>query len=227
MSWSHAAAWRWSAARLLGCGVAGVRRCPARRRAVTGPQAAARHGTPAHGLMFPTAFGNPSDPDTFSRLFSCLAKETGLGHWHPHQLRHSGASLMLAQGTRSTSSPKSSATPASRSPRTSTDTCWRATAAPPPPALSWGNCPRWLPGRLPKTPKTPVEDQKTKGPDGLIPTQGPFSCRADEGNRTPDLLFTRDFETVHRCPPPSWTPAQSCLWSVPTPEASRLVQSGC
>ncbi|MEV4111416.1 tyrosine-type recombinase/integrase [Nonomuraea sp. NPDC049695] len=23
----------------------------------------------------------------------------GLGHWHPHELRHSGASLMLAQGT--------------------------------------------------------------------------------------------------------------------------------
>ncbi|WP_346103369.1 site-specific integrase [Nonomuraea maheshkhaliensis] len=51
-----------------------------------------------HGLMFPTAFGNPSDPDTFSHLFSRLAKKTGLGHWHPHELRHSGASLMLAQG---------------------------------------------------------------------------------------------------------------------------------
>ncbi|MEV4105949.1 divalent cation tolerance protein CutA [Nonomuraea sp. NPDC049649] len=25
-----------------------------------------------HGLMFPTAFGNPSDPDTFSHLFSWL-----------------------------------------------------------------------------------------------------------------------------------------------------------
>ena len=24
----------------------------------------------------------------------------GLGHWHPHDLRHSGASLMLAQGVR-------------------------------------------------------------------------------------------------------------------------------
>ena len=24
---------------------------------------------------------------------------SGLGHWHPHELRHSGASLMLAQGT--------------------------------------------------------------------------------------------------------------------------------
>ncbi|MER7500411.1 tyrosine-type recombinase/integrase [Nonomuraea pusilla] len=52
-----------------------------------------------HGLMFPTAFGNPSDPDTFSHLFSKLAQSAGLGHWHPHELRHSGASLMLAQGT--------------------------------------------------------------------------------------------------------------------------------
>ncbi|MCF6475738.1 site-specific integrase [Nonomuraea sp. MG754425] len=52
-----------------------------------------------HGLMFPTAFGNPSDPDTFSHLFSRLAKKAGLGHWHPHELRHSGTSLMLAQST--------------------------------------------------------------------------------------------------------------------------------
>jgi integrase len=52
-----------------------------------------------HGLIFPTLFGNPSDPDTFSHLFSKLAQKAGLGHWHPHELRHSGASLMLAQGT--------------------------------------------------------------------------------------------------------------------------------
>ncbi|MEV4242545.1 tyrosine-type recombinase/integrase [Streptosporangium canum] len=52
-----------------------------------------------HGLIFPTSFGNPSDPDTFSHLFSKLAQKAGLGHWHPHELRHSGASLMLAQGT--------------------------------------------------------------------------------------------------------------------------------
>jgi hypothetical protein len=51
------------------------------------------------GLMFPTTFGNPSDPDTFSHLFSKLAKKADLGHWRPHELRHSGASLMLAQGT--------------------------------------------------------------------------------------------------------------------------------
>ncbi|MGJ6968392.1 tyrosine-type recombinase/integrase [Streptosporangium sp. G11] len=52
-----------------------------------------------HGLIFPSMLGNPSDPDTFSHLFSKLARKAGLGHWHPHELRHSGASLMLAQGT--------------------------------------------------------------------------------------------------------------------------------
>ncbi len=43
--------------------------------------------------------GNPSDPDTFSHLFSKPAQKAGLGHWHPHELRHSGASIMLTQGT--------------------------------------------------------------------------------------------------------------------------------
>ncbi|MEV4672134.1 site-specific integrase [Actinomadura sp. NPDC049382] len=52
-----------------------------------------------HGLVFPSEVGTPTDPDNFSHTFSKLAKRAGLGHWHPHELRHSGASLMLAQGT--------------------------------------------------------------------------------------------------------------------------------
>ena len=36
-------------------------------------------------------------PDT-SRI-ARLCEQAGLGHWPPHELRHSGASLMLAQGT--------------------------------------------------------------------------------------------------------------------------------
>lgn len=43
--------------------------------------------------------GTPLDPDNFSHRFSALCQRAGLGHWHPHELRHSGASLMLAQGT--------------------------------------------------------------------------------------------------------------------------------
>ena len=52
-----------------------------------------------HGLIFASEVGTPMDPDNFSHSFSRLCEHAGLGHWHPHELRHSGASLMLAQGT--------------------------------------------------------------------------------------------------------------------------------
>ena len=52
-----------------------------------------------HGLIFASEVGTPMDPDGFSHSFSRLCERAGLGHWHPHELRHSGASLMLAQGT--------------------------------------------------------------------------------------------------------------------------------
>jgi integrase len=51
-----------------------------------------------HGLLFPGALGTPLDPDNFSHWFTRLCSQAGLGHWHPHDLRHSAASLMLAQG---------------------------------------------------------------------------------------------------------------------------------
>ena len=53
-----------------------------------------------HGLLFPSEVGTPLDPDNFSHWFTRTWKAAGLGHWHPHDLRHSGASLMLAQGVR-------------------------------------------------------------------------------------------------------------------------------
>jgi integrase len=52
-----------------------------------------------HGLVFTSEVGTPVDPDNFSHAFSRLCESAGLGHWHPHELRHSGASLMLARGT--------------------------------------------------------------------------------------------------------------------------------
>jgi integrase len=52
-----------------------------------------------HGLVFTSDVGTPIDPDNFSHAFSRLCESAGLGHWHPHELRHSGASLMLAHGT--------------------------------------------------------------------------------------------------------------------------------
>lgn len=51
------------------------------------------------GLIFPSEIGTPLDPDNVSHLFSRICRRAGLGHWHLHELRHSGASLMLAQGT--------------------------------------------------------------------------------------------------------------------------------
>jgi integrase len=52
-----------------------------------------------HGLIFASDTGAPLDPENFSRAFAKLCTTAGLGHWHPHELRHSGASLMPAQGT--------------------------------------------------------------------------------------------------------------------------------
>jgi integrase len=65
-------------------------------------------------LVFRTVIGTALDP---SNVWHYLSKATrhagaeyldeartqikpgsGLGHWHPHELRHSAASLMLAQG---------------------------------------------------------------------------------------------------------------------------------
>ncbi|HEY6595107.1 MAG TPA: tyrosine-type recombinase/integrase [Asanoa sp.] len=58
---------------------------------------AAGEGWQDHGLIFPSEVGTPLDPDNFSHRLSTVCKRAGLGHWHPHELRHSGASLMLAQ----------------------------------------------------------------------------------------------------------------------------------
>ncbi len=51
-----------------------------------------------HGLVFASSVGTPIDPDNFAKAFVSLAKQAGLGRWHPHEARHSAASVMLAQG---------------------------------------------------------------------------------------------------------------------------------
>jgi integrase len=51
-----------------------------------------------HDLIFTSAVGTPIDPDNFTKQFVHLCKVAGLGHWHPHEARHSAASVMLAQG---------------------------------------------------------------------------------------------------------------------------------
>jgi integrase len=50
------------------------------------------------GLIFASQVGTPIDPDNFAKQFVRLCRAAGLGHWHPHEARHSAASVMLAQG---------------------------------------------------------------------------------------------------------------------------------
>lgn len=52
----------------------------------------------ATGYVFTTPFGTPVDPRNFNRLVADVAGRAGLGHRHPHELRHSAASLLLAAG---------------------------------------------------------------------------------------------------------------------------------
>jgi integrase len=49
-------------------------------------------------LVFRTPMGTAMDPSNAAHALSKATKAAGLGHWHPHELRHSAASLMLAQG---------------------------------------------------------------------------------------------------------------------------------
>lgn len=51
------------------------------------------------GLVFTTPIGTALDPDNQRKMFTKLVKAAGLGHWHPHELRHSAGSIMLASGT--------------------------------------------------------------------------------------------------------------------------------
>ena len=50
------------------------------------------------GYVFTTQLGTPLDPRNIQRDFQTICTKAGLGKWHPHELRHSAASLMLAAG---------------------------------------------------------------------------------------------------------------------------------
>lgn len=52
------------------------------------------------GFVFVSAVGTPIDPRNLYREFRSICLRAGLGGWHPHELRHSAASLMLAQGVK-------------------------------------------------------------------------------------------------------------------------------
>ena len=48
------------------------------------------------GPVFPTGLGTLLDPGNLRRSLDQLSERAGLGHWHPHELRHSVASLLSA-----------------------------------------------------------------------------------------------------------------------------------
>jgi integrase len=52
------------------------------------------------GYVFTSSIGTPIDPRNLYREFQKVCRNAGLGDWHPHELRHSAASLMLAQGVK-------------------------------------------------------------------------------------------------------------------------------
>jgi integrase len=50
------------------------------------------------GLVFTSTLGGRLDPSNFRRAFDGVCVRAGLAGWHPHELRHSAASIMLAEG---------------------------------------------------------------------------------------------------------------------------------
>jgi integrase len=49
-------------------------------------------------LVFRTELGTPLDPDNFRHHVYRTTEAAGIGRWTPHELRHSAASLLIAQG---------------------------------------------------------------------------------------------------------------------------------
>jgi integrase len=49
-------------------------------------------------MVFTSSIGTPLDPDRVNRTVQTMTETAGLGRWTPHELRHSAASLLLAQG---------------------------------------------------------------------------------------------------------------------------------
>ena len=49
------------------------------------------------GLVFTTTLGTPIDPSNLRREFAKLTRKAGIGHWHPHELRHSAAGVPIEQ----------------------------------------------------------------------------------------------------------------------------------
>jgi len=57
-----------------------------------------QHEWDEHHLVFCTPTGTPLDPDNHRREFAKLTERAGIGRWHPHEMRHTATSILLAQG---------------------------------------------------------------------------------------------------------------------------------
>jgi integrase len=51
------------------------------------------------GFVFTSTIGTPLDPRNVAKRFDSACHKARIGKWHPHELRHTAASLMLANGT--------------------------------------------------------------------------------------------------------------------------------
>jgi integrase len=72
--------------------LAAHRRRQAKERLAVGP------AWPNLPLLLPTSPGTLYDPSNFRREFNAICTAAGVGHWHPHELRRSAASLLSAAG---------------------------------------------------------------------------------------------------------------------------------
>jgi integrase len=50
------------------------------------------------GYVFTSTIGTPLDPRNVAKRFLSACRKAKIGTWHPHELRHTAASLMLANG---------------------------------------------------------------------------------------------------------------------------------
>jgi integrase len=50
------------------------------------------------GYVFTSNVGTPLDPRNVAKRFTLACRKAKIGTWHPHELRHTAASLMLANG---------------------------------------------------------------------------------------------------------------------------------
>jgi len=58
----------------------------------------ARHVPPGHSLLLPRENGRPLDRHTVTRMINKVGAAAGLGHIHPHQLRHTLATQAINRG---------------------------------------------------------------------------------------------------------------------------------